>query len=104
MLQHPRLPFVYFIPLADTTSATMAGAYLEPQDVREADLSCCNLAVLSGCSSAVPYPAPNGIEPSLGDVFLDAGARCVLQTLWNVDDGDAASLMARFAEHYYESP
>ena len=105
MVQHPRLPFLSFVPLADPSSSpTLADAYLEPADIRAADLSRCQLVVLSGCSSAVPYAAPNGVEPSLGQAFVDAGARCVISTLWDVTDTDAAALMSQFAAEYERSP
>lgn len=104
MIQHPRLPFVFFIPLADTSSTSLANAYLEPADVRSADLSRCQMAVLSGCSSALPYVANRAVSPSLGDAFLDGGARSVLQTLWDVADADAAAVMGPFANEYRRTP
>lgn len=56
----------------------------------------CNLAVLSGCESAVTMPHATDDKVSLTTGFLHAGARCVLASLWPVDDLATALLMDRF--------
>jgi CHAT domain-containing protein len=100
VVQDPEVPYLAFVPLASSATDVPDAAYLSPADVRAADLSHCQLAVLSGCSSAVPYVGRTGMVPTLGDAFIDAGASSVVQTLWNVRDADAARTMDAFAAFY----
>ncbi|MEA2488535.1 MAG: hypothetical protein QOH21_327, partial [Acidobacteriota bacterium] len=52
------------------------------------------VVVLAGCRTAAPAESPANIR-SLGLAFLAAGARNVVGTLWNVDDGDAEAFSQR---------
>lgn len=83
------VPFSTWLPLAPAgADETYAG--LDMQDVLAAGLGGCALVVLSGCATGAPYVDGLMAAPSLGDVFLDAGAGAVIQTFWRVrDDGSA---------------
>src|SRR5262249_52276150 len=97
LVRSPDLPFSPFIPLApDSSAPALHEDYLEMADVRALDLSGCELAVISTCSSAAPYVAGGRMGPSFGDAFVDAGAGCVLQAAWDVDDARTAPLLERF--------
>ena len=92
----PEIPFLTFIPLALPEGADESQAYLEIKDVRSLDLSECELVVLSACASGAPYVEGERVAPSMGDAFLDAGARAVVQTFLPVRDADAIRFAARF--------
>ncbi|HXS81874.1 MAG TPA: CHAT domain-containing protein [Methylomirabilota bacterium] len=89
------IPYYDFIPLApDRTGAR--DATLEVADVRQCDLSRCELVVLSTCASGVPYVGRRRVGPSMADAFLDAGARAVLRSLRPVEDGEARRFVDAF--------
>ncbi len=100
VIQDPEVPYIVFVPLARGATEEPDASYLNPADVRAADLSRCALIVLSGCTSAGPLVGTGGIAPGLADAFIDAGAASVVQTLWNVRDEDAARTMETFAAAY----
>ncbi len=98
-LRDPVVPYLVLIPMAvDTDDAGPDAAYLDILDIRTADLSKCRVAILSGCSSGVPYVAGMRTGPSLGDAFLDSGVCTVVQTFWDVKDDDARALMTSFVK------
>jgi CHAT domain-containing protein len=96
LVRDPRFPFSPFVPLARDTSGEPRDDYIEIADVRGLDLSGCELAVISTCSSGAPYAESGRMGPSFGDAFVDAGARCVVQAAWAVEDARAAPFMERF--------
>jgi hypothetical protein len=97
MLRDPQVPYLMLVPLAGPAEPAAPDAgYLEFDDIRAADFGRCEIVVLSGCASGAPYVDIRNAAPSLGDAFLDAGARSVVQTFWDVKDEDAGQLMARF--------
>ncbi|MCZ2290414.1 MAG: CHAT domain-containing protein [Burkholderiales bacterium] len=55
-----------------------------------------NLVVLSGCSTGVAGPLRGHEMVSAARAVLEAGAQCVLASLWPVDDRVAAALMTAF--------
>ena len=58
-----------------------------------------NLVVLSACGTARgKIEGEEGVE-NLVRVFLAAGARAVIASLWNADDDYTAALMKHFYEH-----
>jgi hypothetical protein len=97
LLRNPEIPFIAFFPLAMTPGAAPDEGYLEMADVRSTDLRGCELVILSACASGAPYRASDRrLGPSMGDAFLDAGARAVIQTSWPVADRDARRFVERF--------
>jgi CHAT domain-containing protein len=99
-IQDPDLPSAAFIPLAASAGSNFEDAYLDIVDVRGADLSRCGLVVLSNCRSGVSYTSGHLAAASLAQSFVEAGARAVISTSWNVNDEDAAQLMHAFAAGY----
>jgi len=95
----PGMPTAAFVPLApDSLEPRLDREYLEVADVLAADLTGCELVVLSGCATGVPASlAPSG-APSLAQAFLDAGAGAVVRTSWPVRDDYAASIMSTFID------
>jgi hypothetical protein len=95
------IPYLLLVPLATTEGDVGPDAgYLDISDVRETDLTGCDLVVLSGCSSGAPYVGRHNTGPSLGDAFLDSGAAAVIQTFWDVRDDQAKELMTSFATRW----
>jgi CHAT domain-containing protein len=76
---------------------------LDLVDVRSADLSRCQLVVLSSCGSGASYLSGRLSAPSLAEAFLQAGARAVISTSWSVADDDGSRVMHAFAEKYASS-
>jgi hypothetical protein len=92
----PEIPFLTFVPLAVPDGADESQAYLAIKVVRSLDLSGCELSVLSACASGAPYVERERVAPSMGDAFLDAGARAVVQTFLPLSDADASPFATRF--------
>jgi CHAT domain-containing protein len=92
-------PYLNYIALAAPESIA-AESYLGVSDIRAADLTACELVVLSACASGAPYVAQTFSGVSLAGAFLDAGAHAAVRTLWNVRDEDAQRIMSRFMHHW----
>jgi CHAT domain-containing protein len=89
--QHPwqsavNLPFVR--PSGET--GPLAAATLLDQDL------VCALTVLNGCATAGGRVLTGEGSPSLATAFLAAGSRCVVATLWPVDDLTARNFSSAF--------
>jgi CHAT domain-containing protein len=97
VLRDPEVPFMVMIPAAPTPEAR-SSAYVEVADIRSMDLSRCGLVVLSGCSSGLPYAGQGAHAPSLAQACIDAGARSVVHTFWDIDDREASDLMTDFID------
>ena len=94
VVREENVPYLTMIPIAEEPRTTRpADEILEAADILQANLSRCDLVVLSGCASGAPYVEDSITAPGLGDAFLDAGARNVAQTLWQVEDETAAPVM-----------
>jgi len=97
MIHDPDVPYFVLLPTAPSSpGATIENRYLDVSDVRSANLARCSLVVLSGCSSGLPYTREGVVAPSFAHVFIDAGARAVVHTFWDIDDQVACDLMANF--------
>lgn len=96
------IPYYDFIPLAPGGPGE-GDATLEVADVRQQDLSRCELVVLSTCASGVPYVGRRRVGPSMADAFLDAGARSVLRTLRPVEDQEAREFVSRFLREWKQN-
>lgn len=104
LVADPGRPLMDFVPMAVPAEGGSAGdGYLEVTDVRELDLSGCELAILMTCASGAPSVVAQRIGPSLGDAFLDAGARVAVQTFWRIDDSHAHPVMRRFFEEWVDN-
>lgn len=95
-VRDPGAPFLGFIPLAPEPGPWAGDAMIESADVRALDMAGCRLAVLASCASGAPYGEGEHPGPSLGDAFLDAGARAVVRSFWDVGDEETREFMARF--------
>lgn len=97
-VRSPESPYRTFLPLSAGPGDGLAGnaGQLDINDIRGADLGRVRLVVLSGCASGAPYVSGEATAPSLGDVFLDAGAAAAVQTLWRVRDDASPRLLADF--------
>ncbi len=99
-VRNPEAPYRTFLPLSEGVGEGLAGSAgkLDVNDIRGADLRRLRLVVLSGCASGAPYVSGEATAPSLGDVFLDAGAAAAVQTLWRVRDDAPPRVPAGFLE------
>jgi tetratricopeptide (TPR) repeat protein len=77
------------------TSSDGHDGLLQPREILAFDLTA-ELVVLSACRSATGRAGRAQGLQSLGNAFLQAGARSVVGTLWDVDDGAARNLVDRF--------
>ena len=81
----------------------LAGNSLTLRDVySELNLEQNTLAVLSGCESGRLLPDRTDDYASLPLGFLYAGAKCVVSTLWQVDDLATALLIAKYYELWHD--
>lgn len=104
IIRDPEVPYLTLVPLVDPGGLSGPDAsYLDIGDIRMADLTRCDVVVLSGCSSGAPYVGARKVGPSLGDAFLDAGAGVVVQTFWDVPDEEARALMSEFGSGWGDS-
>jgi tetratricopeptide (TPR) repeat protein len=103
VVRDPEAPYLTFVPVAAAGSADGDADYLSMEDVTAADLHGCVLAILAGCASGVPYVSSGGEAPSLGEVFLDAGAHAVVETFFPVRDEETATIMNRFLGAWSEA-
>ena len=55
-----------------------------------------NLVTLSGCKSGMSQVTGSDDQLGLMRGFLYSGARSLMLSLWNIDDGCTAELMSRF--------
>ncbi len=69
---------------------------LTAQELARIDLTACRLATLSACNTTLGVRRGGTGLASLRQAFHAAGARCVLATLWEVDDAETQRLMADF--------
>jgi len=81
--------------------STVAGLYLSDAlltsvSLQNVSLPRCRLAVLSACFTAVGEDEGLTNPDSLVHALLDAGARTVIASRWNVDSAATATLMSRF--------
>ena len=62
----------------------------------------CSLAILSGCQSGLALPGKGNEWISLVAAFFNAGAKCVLASLWPVGDQACLLTMHRFLQAWRE--
>ena len=67
-------------------------------EVAATTLRAAPLVVLAGCRTLRGGSRRQDVDSSLARAFLLAGARSVVATIWNIDDGPASELFARFHE------
>ena len=75
--------------------------FLRVQEIRDLDLRA-DLVVLSACRTSLSKEVRGERLVSLTQAFLQAGARGVVGSLWNVDDAATAELMSRFYEGIFQ--
>ncbi|WP_413470357.1 CHAT domain-containing protein [[Phormidium] sp. LEGE 05292] len=89
-----------FVPGSPDASYLLLGngAKLTISDIQKLpDLSYIHLVVLSACETALGGPNAEGIEISgLSYYFLNGGAKAVIASLWQVNDGSTSQLMQNF--------
>jgi hypothetical protein len=100
-VRDPNAPYG-FVQLAQPEGAPAHEAFLEIPDIHSLDLSACRLAILASCSSGAPYRLAIRPGPSLGDAFLDSGAKSVVQSFWDVEDAEARDFMEAFLATWRE--
>ena len=95
-VRHRTIPYLTMLVLSAGDSLAGNPPYLDFGTIRGIALQQCELAVLSACATGAPFVGDKVSVPGLGAAFLDAGAGAVVQTLWDVQDRDAARVMTDF--------
>ena len=65
-------------------------------------MDACTLAIIGGCQSGLVISSSGNESISLVEAFLNAGAKCVMASLWPVDDGACVLTMNRFFQSWRE--
>lgn len=86
-----------------TVGLYLAGQAMTPVLIRNISLGRCQLAVLSACSTAMDPTTGSRRTLSLVRALLDAGARTVVATRWQVDSSAGLALMTGFYERLRSS-
>src|SRR6185436_7687499 len=98
LVRDPDAPLSSYFPISfESSPDPVEDDYLDLRDIRDTDLSGCDLVVLSSCASGEAYSVGTRSAPSMGDAFLDAGASAVIDTRWRVRDESAARIAPRLA-------
>ncbi|HEX4954217.1 MAG TPA: CHAT domain-containing protein [Thermoanaerobaculia bacterium] len=87
-----RRPELSFLPLAGERGQSN----LTAEEIEELTLPNLDLAVLAGCTTFTHRPDRPESLSGLGRAFLDAGAKAVLGTLWDVNDRATRTFMQHF--------
>lgn len=102
--RNPEAPLLCYFPMTFAARPNRPeDSYLDLLDARTTDLSGCELAVLSSCASGEPYVVGGRSGPSMADALLDAGAKAVIHTRWQVRDERAAEVAPELAHAWLEA-
>lgn len=82
-------------------NADPSGGILTAEELAAADLSRCDLAVLSACETNVGLSDEGAGLQSLRTALHAAGARSAVTSLWQVDDEATRELMTRFYRYLW---
>ncbi len=80
-------------------SANGDAGLLPAEEVRRWDLGHVSLVVLSACGGLLASGDGGQMRNPLAGAFIEAGARQVVSSLWEVDDATTGSLMGRLHHH-----
>jgi CHAT domain-containing protein len=80
----------------DLAHLVLARSTIPIEQLRRLDLARLQLAVLASCSTLGDFSADSQGFESLARAFLDAGARGVVGTLWEIEDRHAQALLTDF--------
>ncbi|MEZ5065856.1 MAG: CHAT domain-containing protein [bacterium] len=92
-VQDPEVPFVTFLPLSPSAEGS---EHLDAFDILSADLTACDLVVVTGCATGAPYVSVASEAPSLGGYFVDAGAGAAVSARGRIRDDEAVDFSRRF--------
>lgn len=94
------VPGIHEPALTMTMVPAGADGFLRMSDVAGLDMRA-DIVALVGCQTALGrYVSGEGLM-TMGRAFQYAGARCVLITLWSVDEAASVRLVERFFTHLY---
>lgn len=81
-----------------------AADILTAEEIAALNLSKCELVTLSACQTGLGRGLDGQGVIGLRSAILSAGARCILMSLWSIDDESSKELMKRFYSHLWKDP
>jgi CHAT domain-containing protein/tetratricopeptide (TPR) repeat protein len=100
-VENPRSPRDSYLVLAPSTQLDERSIVFA-HEIGERRLQCLRLVVLSTCHTAAAASSRTGGIGGMTRSFLQAGARAVLGTLWDVDDAATSRLLPEFHRRFVD--
>lgn len=97
----PLLDCGIFLAYPHTKNADKADAILTAEEIAALDLSKCQLVTLSACQTGLGRGLDGQGVIGLRSAIISAGARCMLMSLWSIDDESSRELMKKFYSHMW---
>jgi len=99
----PLLDCGIFLAYPHTKDADKADAVLTAEEIAALDLSKCQLVTLSACQTGLGRGLDGQGVIGLRSAIISAGARCMLMSLWSIDDESSRELMKKFYSHLWSN-
>lgn len=99
----PLLDCGIFLAYPHTKDADKADAILTAEEIAALDLSKCQLVTLSACQTGLGRGLDGQGVIGLRSAIISAGARCMLMSLWSIDDESSRELMKKFYSHLWSN-
>lgn len=100
----PLLDCGIFLAHPKIKSTKQAEDILTAEEIAALDLSNCQLVTLSACQTGLGRGLDGQGVIGLRSAILSAGAKCMLMSLWSIDDEASRELMKRFYTHLWNDP
>ncbi len=102
--RNPLLDCGLFFAYPKVETSDEAPDILTAEEIAALNLSKCDLVTLSACQTGLGRGLDGQGVIGLRSAILSAGARCILMSLWSIDDESSKELMKRFYSHLWKDP
>ncbi len=102
--RNPLLDCGLFFAYPASAKSDEAADILTAEEIAALNLSKCDLVTLSACQTGLGRGLDGQGVIGLRSAILSAGARCILMSLWSIDDQSSRELMKRFYSHLWKDP